>query len=105
MKNWDIRDETGKCMMEKDYDDARYICDKLKIPLIQVDFVKEYWNEVFRYMEILGLLSITSDDNVIFTCLYLFQWFIGKVSEWLYSKSRYFVQQEHQVWQIFSSRM
>lgn len=47
MKNWDIRDETGKCMMEKDYDDARYICDKLKIPLIQVDFVKEYWNEVF----------------------------------------------------------
>ncbi|XP_039311128.1 mitochondrial tRNA-specific 2-thiouridylase 1 isoform X1 [Solenopsis invicta] len=47
MKNWDIRDETGKCMVEKDYDDARWICDKLKIPLIQVNFVKEYWNEVF----------------------------------------------------------
>ncbi|XP_011629598.2 LOW QUALITY PROTEIN: mitochondrial tRNA-specific 2-thiouridylase 1 [Pogonomyrmex barbatus] len=47
MKNWDIRDETGKCAIERDYDDARWICDKLKIPLIQVDFVKEYWNEVF----------------------------------------------------------
>ncbi|XP_070151079.1 mitochondrial tRNA-specific 2-thiouridylase 1 isoform X2 [Polyergus mexicanus] len=47
MKNWDIRDETGKCAVEKDYEDARWICDKLKIPLIQIDFVKEYWNEVF----------------------------------------------------------
>lgn len=47
MKNWDIRDETGNCTVEKDYEDARWICDKLKIPLIQLDFVKEYWNEVF----------------------------------------------------------
>lgn len=49
MKNWDIRDETGKCTVERDYEDARWVCVKLKIPLIQVDFVKEYWNEVFRY--------------------------------------------------------
>ncbi|XP_018404640.1 PREDICTED: mitochondrial tRNA-specific 2-thiouridylase 1-like [Cyphomyrmex costatus] len=47
MKNWDIRDETEKCIVEKDYDDARWICDKLEIPSIQIDFVKEYWNEVF----------------------------------------------------------
>lgn len=50
MKNWDIKDETGECIVEKDYQDAQWICDKLKIPLIQVDFVKEYWNEVFRYI-------------------------------------------------------
>ncbi|XP_019700655.1 mitochondrial tRNA-specific 2-thiouridylase 1 [Harpegnathos saltator] len=47
MKNWDIRDETGKCMIENDYEDARWTCDRLRIPLVQVDFVKEYWNEVF----------------------------------------------------------
>ncbi|XP_032663324.1 mitochondrial tRNA-specific 2-thiouridylase 1 isoform X2 [Odontomachus brunneus] len=47
MKNWDIKDETGKCTVENDYEDARWVCDKLKIPLVQVDFVKEYWNEVF----------------------------------------------------------
>ncbi|KAH0949954.1 hypothetical protein HN011_007844 [Eciton burchellii] len=47
MKNWDIKDETGTCTVEKDYEDARWVCDKLKIPLVQVDFVKEYWNEVF----------------------------------------------------------
>lgn len=50
MRNWDIRDEVGNCAFEKDFEDARWICDKLKIPLIQVDFVKEYWNEVFRYL-------------------------------------------------------
>ncbi|KAL0120793.1 hypothetical protein PUN28_008465 [Cardiocondyla obscurior] len=48
MKNWDIRNEMGQCTVEKDYNDAQSICDKLKIPLVQVDFVKEYWNEVFR---------------------------------------------------------
>ncbi|KAL0120791.1 hypothetical protein PUN28_008465 [Cardiocondyla obscurior] len=47
MKNWDIRNEMGQCTVEKDYNDAQSICDKLKIPLVQVDFVKEYWNEVF----------------------------------------------------------
>jgi tRNA-specific 2-thiouridylase len=50
MKNWDIKDETGTCTVEKDYEDARWVCDKLKISLLQVDFVKEYWNEVFRYL-------------------------------------------------------
>ncbi|EZA48605.1 Mitochondrial tRNA-specific 2-thiouridylase [Ooceraea biroi] len=47
MKNWDIKDETGTCAVERDYEDARWVCDRLKIPLMQVDFVKEYWNEVF----------------------------------------------------------
>jgi len=50
MKNWDIKDETGICTAEKDYEDAQWICDKLKIPLVQIDFVKEYWNEVFWYL-------------------------------------------------------
>lgn len=91
MKNWDIRDETGKCTIEKDYDDARWICDKLKIPMIQVDFVKEYWNEVFRYLDFLATISKKS-YRVIFTRLQLFQRSGGKVSEWIYSESRYFVQ-------------
>ncbi|RLU15383.1 hypothetical protein DMN91_012377 [Ooceraea biroi] len=68
MKNWDIKDETGTCAVERDYEDARWVCDRLKIPLMQVDFVKEYWNEVFR-----------------------------KVRDWVHPESRYFVQQEHQV--------
>ncbi|KAK2576050.1 hypothetical protein KPH14_007391 [Odynerus spinipes] len=47
MKNWDIVDETGVCTTEKDYEDAKKVCEKLDIPLVKVNFVKEYWNHVF----------------------------------------------------------
>ncbi|XP_076647306.1 mitochondrial tRNA-specific 2-thiouridylase 1 isoform X2 [Halictus rubicundus] len=50
MKNWDIADETGRCTTEEDYEHAQWVCDKLKIPLLQVNFVKEYWNNVFSYL-------------------------------------------------------
>lgn len=48
MKNWDSFDEIGKCNGEKDYADAQYVCDRLKVPLMHVNFVKEYWNDVFE---------------------------------------------------------
>lgn len=47
MKNWDERDEKGYCSSDRDYEDATYISQKLDIPLTQVNYVKEYWNEVF----------------------------------------------------------
>ncbi|XP_076639936.1 mitochondrial tRNA-specific 2-thiouridylase 1 isoform X1 [Colletes latitarsis] len=50
MKNWDIVDETGRCATEKEHEHALWVCNKLKIPLIEVNFVKEYWNNVFSYL-------------------------------------------------------
>lgn len=47
MKNWDEIDETGQCLGEKEYSDAEYVCRKLEIPLFKVNFVKDYWNNVF----------------------------------------------------------
>ncbi|XP_015185768.1 PREDICTED: mitochondrial tRNA-specific 2-thiouridylase 1 isoform X1 [Polistes dominula] len=47
MKNWDIINEKGICLAEQDYNDAKKVCEKLDIPLFQVNFVKEYWNNVF----------------------------------------------------------
>lgn len=47
MKNWDIADETGNCTASEDLRDAEWICSKLGIELHEVNFVKEYWNEVF----------------------------------------------------------
>ncbi|CAB0038851.1 unnamed protein product [Trichogramma brassicae] len=47
MKNWDIANELGECQADKDLEDAKWICNKLKIPLVDVNFVKEYWNDVF----------------------------------------------------------
>ena len=49
MTNWDSSDEVGigeHCSISKDKNDAREVCERLGIPLIEVDFVKEYWNLV-----------------------------------------------------------
>ena len=48
MKNWDPVDEQGKCTSEADLYDAKWICNKLGIKLNEVNFVKEYWNNVFE---------------------------------------------------------
>lgn len=49
MKNWNRQEELFEnCDSEKDEKDAEYVCEKLNIPLITVDFSKSYWNQVFR---------------------------------------------------------
>ncbi|KAI8060037.1 tRNA methyl transferase [Gongronella butleri] len=48
MKNWDTRDERGVCPSEQDWQDVQQVCAQLQISCQQVDFVKEYWNQVFQ---------------------------------------------------------
>ncbi|GAB1610739.1 mitochondrial tRNA-specific 2-thiouridylase 1-like [Argonauta hians] len=47
MTNWDIADENGVCSAETEFQDAQFTCDRLDIPLHRVNFVKQYWNNVF----------------------------------------------------------
>ncbi len=59
MRNWDAfanNDFLGNptlddptCPQEMDYDDAKKVADKLGIPLLRADFIKEYWDDVFSY--------------------------------------------------------
>src|SRR5574344_2319179 len=59
MRNWDAsvnNDILGNptlnnniCPQEQDYNDALEIYKKIDIPLHRVDFVKEYWDNVFTY--------------------------------------------------------
>ena len=56
MKNWDSNINNDKegitdgiCPQEMDYIDAKKVCDELSIPLYRVDFIKEYWDDVFKY--------------------------------------------------------
>ena len=59
MRNWDSQInndylgnpnlETDICPQEKDYNDAKAVCEKINIPLHRIDFVKEYWDYVFTY--------------------------------------------------------
>ena len=59
MRNWDTSingDILGNpnlnnniCPQEEDYNDAKAVCEKLGIELHRIDFVKEYWDNVFEY--------------------------------------------------------
>ncbi len=56
MKNWDsnINNDPegitdGICPQEQDFIDAKKVCDFLGIPLYRIDFIKEYWDNVFSY--------------------------------------------------------
>ncbi|QRG87343.1 tRNA 2-thiouridine(34) synthase MnmA [Bulleidia sp. zg-1006] len=58
MRNWDSvanGDFAGNptlndsvCSQESDYADAKAVADKLGLPLLRVDFIKEYWDDVFQ---------------------------------------------------------
>ena len=60
MRNWDALangDYLGnptinnsQCPQEVDYEDAVKVAAKLDIPLLRIDFVKEYWDDVFSYL-------------------------------------------------------
>ncbi|XP_067002553.2 mitochondrial tRNA-specific 2-thiouridylase 1 [Anabrus simplex] len=50
MRNWDLNDENGLCNSTQDAQDANWICDRLGIHLHYVNFVKEYWHDVFSYL-------------------------------------------------------
>lgn len=59
MRNWDAyanNDIKGNptiendiCPQEDDYHDAQAVADKLGLKLLRVDFIKEYWDNVFTY--------------------------------------------------------
>lgn len=59
MRNWDAlanNDYLGnptindnQCPQEKDYEDAKAVAEKLGIEFMRIDFVKEYWDNVFSY--------------------------------------------------------
>lgn len=50
MNNWNRQEELfNNCSLDQDLNDAEYVCKKLDIPFLSVDFSKNYWNQVFRF--------------------------------------------------------
>lgn len=66
MQNWDIADEQGHCSVSEDYQDASIVCDKIGIPLHYVNFVKQYWNYVFRLVLVIRCMLALIYEIVIF---------------------------------------
>jgi tRNA-specific 2-thiouridylase len=48
MRNWDEQEETGSCTAARDFERVRDICQRLDVPAHRMDFVQEYWQDVFR---------------------------------------------------------
>ena len=72
MRNWDSsinNDILGNpnldhliCPQEEDYNDAKKVCEKLNIPLHRIDFIQEYWDDVFEYFDLFYLFGFDYND-------------------------------------------
>jgi len=49
MNNWEEKDPNGICTSERDFADARAVCDHIGIPYYSVNFAKEYQERVFAH--------------------------------------------------------
>lgn len=47
MRNWDEKDENGRCMADDDWQDVQHVCQVLEIPSYAADFTQEYKERVF----------------------------------------------------------
>ena len=65
MKNWsDTKNDLGECTWKDDRKEAMRVCSLLKIPLITLDFEKEYRKEVVDEMFKLYKKGITPNPDV-----------------------------------------
>eukprot|EP00117_Sycon_ciliatum_P047645 scpid81556/ scgid0790/ tRNA-specific 2-thiouridylase MnmA len=50
MRNWDERDENGHCHGDEEWNQVKSVCNRLDIDCVQVNFVREYWTNVFEQL-------------------------------------------------------
>ena len=65
MKNWEEKDDSGVCTSERDWSDARAVCEKLDIPYYSVNFAKQYWDRVFEHFLSEYRLGRTPNPDVL----------------------------------------
>jgi tRNA-specific 2-thiouridylase len=65
MKNWEEKTSEGVCLSSQDYEDVVKVCKQIDIPYFSVNFVKEYWDNVFtNFIEELKL-GYTPNPDVL----------------------------------------
>lgn len=65
MKNWEETDENGVCSSAQDYSDVEKVCARLGIQYYSVDFVKEYWENVFSHFLKEYELGFTPNPDIL----------------------------------------
>lgn len=66
MKNWEEKDENGVCKASLEFEDVVRVCDQIGIPYYSVNFVKEYWDNVFT--EFLNEFKLGNTPNPDILC-------------------------------------
>lgn len=66
MKNWEEKDEHGVCKASQEFEDVVRVCEQLEIPYYSVNFVKEYWDNVFT--EFLNEFKLGNTPNPDILC-------------------------------------
>ena len=91
MRNWDsaanndlmgnptVNDEV--CPQELDYQDAKAVADKLGVKLHRVDFIEEYWDNVFEYFLEEYRKNRTPNPDILCNKEIKFKAFLNKAEE------------------------
>jgi len=82
MKNWDLKPDTSGCTSDEDFISAGMVAEHLKIKLHQVNYVKEYWSEVF--LTLLNKINNGLSPNIDVLCNNVIKF--GKLYEWAISE-------------------
>lgn len=81
MKNWEELDENGVCSASKDYADVVKVCEALDIPYYNVEFVKEYWDNVFQHFLDEYAAGFTPNPDILCNREIKFKVFFDKAME------------------------
>ncbi len=65
MKNWEEEDDQGNCNAAKEFEDVVSVCQHLDIPYYSVNFVKEYWDQVFSETLQVFKAGLTPNPDVL----------------------------------------
>lgn len=65
MKNWDEKDENGNCTSTQDFEDVVRVCNQIDIPYYSVNFVKEYWDNVFSHFLTEFRMGYTPNPDIL----------------------------------------
>jgi tRNA-specific 2-thiouridylase len=81
MKNWEESDSSGNCQSTTDYEDVSQVCEQLDIPFYSVNFVREYWENVFSPCLTEYENGLTPNPDILCNKEIKFQVFFDKAME------------------------